>query len=254
MGVSVTGIMAHNIMGITLVGADICGFIDNTNEELCARWHMVGAFYPFSRNHNSWDTIAQEPYQPIFSKTYIKTISYADIMQRAIYKKYDMVRYYYSEMNYISQEGGAFYKPLFFEFPSDTKAYENQQLNVMLGSALKLGIQSTKTGKEAETTDFYFPAGLWCDVFNMAGKENNCITSTGQAVSKSTLAYEFYLHLRAGYMFPMQDAEALKVKTTKDLKANPIELHILPNCVDATCTANGRYLNDDGETLDLDGN
>jgi len=58
MGYSVTGIMSHNIMGITLAGSDICGFIDNTNEELCARWHMVGAFYPFSRNHNSWDTIA----------------------------------------------------------------------------------------------------------------------------------------------------------------------------------------------------
>ena len=54
MGYSVTGIMAHNIMGIALAGADICGFIDNTNPELCARWYVVGSFYPFSRNHNNW--------------------------------------------------------------------------------------------------------------------------------------------------------------------------------------------------------
>lgn len=38
--------------------------------------------------------------------------------------------------------GGAFYRPLFFDYPNDDGAYENQELNVMLGSALKLGIQS----------------------------------------------------------------------------------------------------------------
>jgi alpha-glucosidase (family GH31 glycosyl hydrolase) len=62
MGYSVTGIMAHNIAGITLAGSDICGFIGATNAELCARWYTVGAFYPFSRNHNAWDNPSQEPW------------------------------------------------------------------------------------------------------------------------------------------------------------------------------------------------
>jgi alpha-glucosidase (family GH31 glycosyl hydrolase) len=126
MGYSVTGIMGHNIMGVPLAGSDICGFIGNTTEELCARWHMVGAFYPFSRNHNSWDTIAQEPYQEIFNKPYLSSgVTYSEIMQRAIFKKYDMIRYYYTELSMLSKDGGAFYKPLFFEFPTDATAYED---------------------------------------------------------------------------------------------------------------------------------
>jgi alpha-glucosidase (family GH31 glycosyl hydrolase) len=54
MGFSVTGVMQHNIIGIPLAGSDICGFIGDTNAELCARWYTLGAFYPFSRNHNNW--------------------------------------------------------------------------------------------------------------------------------------------------------------------------------------------------------
>jgi alpha-glucosidase (family GH31 glycosyl hydrolase) len=82
MGFSITGIMAHNLMGIQLVGSDICGFMGDTNAELCARWHVVGSFYPFSRNHNGWDTIAQEPYR--FTDFYESATQYIDIMRMAI--------------------------------------------------------------------------------------------------------------------------------------------------------------------------
>lgn len=50
---SVIGIMNMNMYGIPLTGADICGFggAGNRNNTLCTRWHAVGTFYPFSRNH-----------------------------------------------------------------------------------------------------------------------------------------------------------------------------------------------------------
>jgi len=61
MAFSVYGVMSMNMFGIPLVGADICGFIDSAYEALCTKWHLVGAFYPFSRNHDGIEQ-PQEPF------------------------------------------------------------------------------------------------------------------------------------------------------------------------------------------------
>jgi alpha-glucosidase len=208
MGFSVVGIQAHSIMGIALAGSDICGFIGNTNPELCARWHIVGAFYPFSRNHNDRQSISQEPYVKDFQQSYDKTTSYMDVMELGIKTKYRMIRYYYTEMSLVSRNGGVFYKPLFFEFPNDAQTYNNMQYNVMLGQALKLSVLSDKLNQN--TTDFYFPAGTWCNVIADTLQDKSCETFTeGKTVSLPSKAWDFYLHLRAGYIIPMQNTAAI---------------------------------------------
>lgn len=150
MGYSVTGVMLQNVLGIPLAGADICGFLGDTNKDLCARWHTVGAFYPFSRNHNDIHSTPQEPWT-WNDQFYEGTVDYTAIMRNAIYTKYSLIPYYYTRMFSISMGNEAtLYKPLFFEFPNDANAYWDQEQNVMLGSSLKLSIQSNQLNSTGE--------------------------------------------------------------------------------------------------------
>ena len=39
---SIGSVLTFNMLGMPLVGADICGFAGDSNEELCARWVSAG--------------------------------------------------------------------------------------------------------------------------------------------------------------------------------------------------------------------
>ena len=93
MGYSVTGVMLSNIVGIPLAGSDICGFLGSTTADLCARWHIVGAFYPFSRNHNDIQGTPQEPWVWNNEFPYDEgVVTYTEVMRNAVLTKYSMLQ------------------------------------------------------------------------------------------------------------------------------------------------------------------
>jgi hypothetical protein len=107
-----------------------------------------------------------------------------------------------SQMSYGNNTFYMMYKPVFFEFPEDEGAYHDIANNVMLGPAIKTSVNAKSLTQNM--TDFYFPAGTWCSLFDSVGQ---CLyNEIGQNVTLSTRLNESYAHLREGYIIPMQNA------------------------------------------------
>jgi len=121
----------------------------------------------------------------------------------------------------------------------------------MLGNALKVSHNSHVEGQKQTT--FYFPKGQWCNVFNMYTFKESCFEG-GVNKTFGSDVYQFDVHLREGYIVPIQNASRYNVNTTADLQNNPVDLHIHPSCnSEHICTANGTLWNDDGEVLNYAG-
>jgi alpha-glucosidase (family GH31 glycosyl hydrolase) len=93
-----------------------------------------------------------------------------------------LIPYYYTELSHIHEDGGAFYKPVYFSYPNEFGSYLEPQNNVMLGDALKLSIQSNKPYTDGNNSIYYFPGNTtWCNIRNsyMIGKlsPDTCFTT-----------------------------------------------------------------------------
>lgn len=60
---TITTILNNGMSGIAFSGADICGYTEHANSELCSRWIAVGAFYPYARDHHAtgWQELFRYP-------------------------------------------------------------------------------------------------------------------------------------------------------------------------------------------------
>ena len=163
----------------------------------------MGAFYPFARNHNAIGQIDQEPYR--FSEEIQAN------MKNALKWRYALLRYYYTQLYLNSIEGGMFWKPLFFEFPDDSKVYQDIDKNIMIGPALKLSAMLDE--KNDRSQKFIFPSGIWCDIITEICMKQY---STG-LVRLSTTPDIVNIHLREGQILPIQPETTNNVMSSSDL-------------------------------------
>ncbi|KAK3754451.1 hypothetical protein QZH41_009234 [Actinostola sp. cb2023] len=229
---SVAGILNFNLFGVPLVGADICGFIGDTTFELCARWTQLGAFYPFSRNHN---TLTAKPQDPTAFGD-----SFAAMARSVLLMRYRLLPYLYTLFANAHLNGGTVARPLFFEFPKDrdTLAIDQQFLwgsSILITPVMQQGATSV-TG--------YFPDATWYDAYT--GAELQHQGSGGQNHSLNCpMLCNTRLHYRGGSIIMTQDPDI----TTADSRKNPFELVVALSGVDGV-PAKGEVFLDDGESLD----
>jgi alpha-glucosidase (family GH31 glycosyl hydrolase) len=112
---SIQGVLAANLWGINIVGADIGGFGGTTTEPLIVRWYQLGAFYTFMRNHHGLDDTHQEPY--VFSQ------NAQDSMKGVIANRYRLLPYLMTEIIKAHYLGGPVLRHPSVEFPEESGTY-----------------------------------------------------------------------------------------------------------------------------------
>ena len=253
---SISGIFNYNIFGVPFSGADICGFHHSSTDELCARWHILGSFYPFSRNHNVDTGLPQEPWE-FNSRSRFEdrndnnrpiegyTLHAAKV---GIKMRYSLMRYAYSQFMLISLgKKGAYFKPAFFEFPEDDTLLndmEIQNTHIMVGDSIYF---IPCLNREQSDYRGYFPNANFNSIVDLKNiltynKDNN----SGSYIILNGGMTTINAFLLGGKIIPFQNTA--KVLNSKDLRSTPISLIINP---DQNNLANGYVMfdNDDKDVI-----
>ncbi|KAF2122790.1 alpha-glucosidase b [Lophiotrema nucula] len=211
---------------VPMVGADVCGFLGDTTENLCARWTTLGAFYPFYRNHNVAGAISQEPY---------RWESVAAAARKAIDIRYRLLDYIYTAMHQQNVDGTPMVSPLWMQYPSDsaTLAIDAQ---FFYGPSL---LVSPVTEQDSTSVTYYLPDDVWYDLFTLKP-----VNGAGSQVTDDNVAFtDVPVHVKGGSIIP---ARVNSANTTTALRDEDFELLVAP---DKNGKATGTLYLDDGESL-----
>ncbi|XP_023568521.1 maltase-glucoamylase, intestinal [Octodon degus] len=223
---SIIGMMEFSLFGISYTGADICGFFQDAEYEMCARWMQLGAFYPFSRNHNTIGTRRQDPVS--------WDAAFVNISKSVLETRYMLLPYFYTLMHRAHTEGVTVVRPLLHEFVSDRVTWDVDG-QFLLGPAL---LVSPVLELNARNVTTYFPAARWYDYYTGAD-----INARGQWKELPAPLEHINLHVRGGYILPWQEP----AQNTHLSRKRPLGLLV---ALDENREARGELFWDDGESAD----
>lgn len=251
---SISSILNFNFFGVPFTGADICGFQGDTDASICSKWYKTAVIYPFARNHNDLNARSQEPYNnTMFNKTidYTYNMTAQEIMRKAMLVRYGLHVYTYTQYHKAATKGMPVVRPLFYNYPEDSLAYNYIDYDVMVGDSIKASLDYGY----GKWHNYYFPErdALWCPIWEES-KKLQCFPG----VSKQTIdvqASEILIHMKSGSIIPIQLSDSRQfdnltdVHSLEDLKNKPTDLALM---IGPDNKAKGDIRFDDGKTTNLE--
>ncbi|KAJ6630222.1 glycoside hydrolase family 31 protein [Mycena sp. CBHHK59/15] len=224
---SIAGMLGMaTIYQVPMVGSDICGYAENTTETLCARWAMLGAFYPFMRNHNADTAISQEFYRWPLTTAAAKNV--LDI-------RYRLLDYIYTSFHQANLQGSPVVSPMWFKYPKDAATYPID-LQWFYGDSI---LVSPVTEENSTSVSIYLPKDTFFDFVTLAPVEG-----TGSQVLLNNISFtEIPLHIKGGAILPLREKSTM---TTTELRETDFEFVVAPG---ADGTASGQLYVDDGASV-----
>jgi alpha-glucosidase/alpha-D-xyloside xylohydrolase len=226
---SIASILNSGLLGLPMVGADICGFDLNTTEELCNRWIQLGAFYPFARSHNINTGSPQEPY--LWELV-------ARSARSALGLRYRLLPYFYTLMFESHNRGSPIARPLFFAFPDDPKTLQVSN-QFMIGSGV---LVTPVTQPKVTSVNGYFPKGTWYNLF-----DHSKLESGGEHIEVPAPLDSINVHVHEGTVLPMQEGAL----TSTAVKSSPFTLLVAFSDARSSGYARGKLFIDNGDDVEM---
>jgi alpha-D-xyloside xylohydrolase len=193
------------LFGIPMIGADICGFSGTTTEELCTRWIEVGAFSPFSRDHNADNPPPQELYR-------WESTTQASIVVLGL--RYQLLPHLYTLMYEAHTLGRTVHNALWMHFPHDLTTHTETDGQYMWSGSILFTPVLTEG---AVSVTGYFPSDVWYPLLDGYMIDTS---DGGRFVDLETPLLSTNVHLRGGHVIPMQQS----AMTTAEVHASPFRL------------------------------
>jgi len=221
---SIIGTLEHNLFGVPYVGADICGYFGDSNPKLCTRWMQVGAFYPFSRNHNGLYADHDPGVWP----------DVAVVSREVLHIRYRLLPYLYTLFHEAHARGNTVFRPLLHEFPREPATYGISR-QFLWGPAF---LVTPVLDLDQTTVTGYFPDAPWYrfrdGILESYRKESGLLSAPENFIP---------LHVRGGYILPTQ----APANSTVFSRNSPMGLIV---ALDDTGSAVGSLFWDEGDTVD----
>lgn len=217
MTMSVPMILTLGLSGQPFSGADVGGFLFNSDADLFGRWMALGAFYPFSRGHACAGTINKEPWA--FGQ------KVEDVSRMALERRYVLLPYYYTLLHEASETGMPIMRPVFFADPKDTLLRAEEQ-------AFLIGENLLVVPEWAQNPAL--PKGIWRNLSLIPGDDKD--------------SYQAKLKIRGGAIIPTGKI----IQNTNEKSLDPLTLLV---CLDEKGEAHGTLYWDEGDNWSFkDGN
>jgi alpha-glucosidase (family GH31 glycosyl hydrolase) len=193
-------------VGYTYWSHDIGGHQPGAIEpELYLRWIQWGIFSPILRTHTTKNPEAER-------RIWAYPEPYSDLMRQSFVRRNAMEPYIYTEARKTHDTGVGFLRPLYYDWPGDTEAYDAKN-EYMFGDNILADPITQPVAKDSQLAraTIWLPPGDWIE-WDTGARLRGPAT-----LDRSFSLSQIPVYVKAGSIIPMQPATHSPEKSTEPL-------------------------------------